>query len=201
MQLKAFGDSDPTPDMMPLKGRANSLGQYKKALSYYLRTLNSDAWNERSQEGNATRSAKVNNLIKRVKKAEVRKLGKRSAARRPLECSEFEWTKSRLMEFTDIKRKYMVSTAAKFQFHLIARLDDTCRFEECDLKPHPQFPFALQAKMCWSKNVREERDAPDQLVLGAMDFRYCILLALGVYLETWHDANLGSQKAISFWFI
>ena len=46
MQLKAFGDSDPTPDMMPLKGRANSLGQYKKALSYYLRILNSDAWNE-----------------------------------------------------------------------------------------------------------------------------------------------------------
>jgi hypothetical protein len=90
------------------------------------------------------------------------------------------------MEFTDIKRKYMVSTAAKFQFHLIARLDDTCRFEECDLKPHPQFPFALLAKMCWSKNVREERDAPDQIVLGAMDFRYCILLALGVYLETWH---------------
>jgi hypothetical protein len=36
MQLKAYGNSDPTPDMLPLKGRANSLGQYKKALSYYL---------------------------------------------------------------------------------------------------------------------------------------------------------------------
>ena len=57
MQLKAFGDPDPTPDALPLNGRANSLGQYKKALSYYLRTLNSDAWNERAQSGNATRSA------------------------------------------------------------------------------------------------------------------------------------------------
>ena len=30
MQLKAFGEPDPSPDALPLKGRANSLGQYKK---------------------------------------------------------------------------------------------------------------------------------------------------------------------------
>jgi hypothetical protein len=81
MQLKMDGNSDPTPDMLSFKGRAKSLGQYKKALLYCLRNLNSDTWNDQSQEGNATRSsAQVNNLIKRVKKAEICKLGKRSAA-------------------------------------------------------------------------------------------------------------------------
>ena len=29
MSLKAYGNSDPTPDMLPLKGRVTSLGQYK----------------------------------------------------------------------------------------------------------------------------------------------------------------------------
>lgn len=198
LNIKAYGDRDPPPLLQPLKGRANSLGQYKKALSYYLRGLDSDSWNERAQKGNPTRSAKVNNVIKQVKKAEVRKLGKPTAAVRPLECAEFEWTMSQLMQSDDIKKKYMVSAAAKFQFHLIGRLDDTCRFEECDLKPNPQFPFALVAKMCWSKNVREERESPDQIVLGAMDFRYCVLLALGMYLEVWHQARRGAQKPFLF---
>jgi hypothetical protein len=32
-----------------------------------------------------------------------------------------------------------------------------------------QFPFALLCQMCWSKNTLEERDASDQLLLGAAD--------------------------------
>ncbi len=52
-----------------------------------------------------------------------------------------------------MKTCYLVSAAAKFQFHMIARLDDTCRFEFKDLKTHPQLSFALLARMCWSKNV------------------------------------------------
>ena len=85
----------------------------------------------------------------------------------------------------------MVSAAAKFQFHMMARIDDTCCFDPRDLKPHPQFAFALQARMCWSKNVREERDAPDQIVVGCMDVRYCVLLALGIYLESWYRFGKG----------
>ena len=71
LRLKAFGTADPSPDMQPRCGRAASLGQYKKALSYYLRIIKSDAWNERAKDGNPTRSAVVNDAIKRVRKAEV----------------------------------------------------------------------------------------------------------------------------------
>ncbi|KAI2499454.1 hypothetical protein MHU86_15038 [Fragilaria crotonensis] len=199
LRLKAFGTADPTPDMQPHCGRANSLGQYKKAISYYVRVIKSEAWNERIQDGNPTRSAIVNDVIKRVKKAEVRKLGKESAARRPLEPGEFEYTMSALVSrFSDIRRKYLVPAAAKFQFHMMARIDDTSHFDEADLKPHPQFPFALQARMCWSKNVREERDAPDQIILGAMDIRYCVLLSLGIYLETWCNSGLGATNNFLF---
>ena len=50
-----------------------------------------------------------------------------------------------------------------------ARVVDTANFKEEDLKPNPQFDFTLLCRMCWSKNVLEERDAPDQILLGSMN--------------------------------
>eukprot|EP00957_Ditylum_brightwellii_P009972 752559-Ditylum_brightwellii.AAC.1 len=35
----------------------------------------------------------------------------------------------------------------------------------------------------WSKNVHKERDVPYQIVLGAIDPKYCILLVLASFLE------------------
>ena len=37
----------------------------------------------------------------------------------------------------------------------------------------------------------EEKDAPNQILIGSLDRRYCILLALGIYLEAWGEAALG----------
>jgi hypothetical protein len=45
-------------------------------------------------------------------------------------------------------------------------------------------------------NVLEERDAPGQIVIGAMDRRYCILLALGIYLEAWMESKSEPQTGI-----
>jgi hypothetical protein len=197
MCQKVYGMPEPGFDDNPTLGRSSSLEYYKKALSHYM-VNRLTPWNEISQVGNPTRSVEVNNLIKRVKKKEVRKQGKKSSARRPLEPAEFLRTLRMLNESHDIKRKYMVPTAAKFQFCMVGRLDDTCRFEEVDLKPNLQFPFALLAKMCWSKNVMEERDAPDQILLGAMDTDYCILLALGIYLEVWTESQAGADNRYIF---
>ena len=39
-------------------------------------------------------------------------------------------------------------------------------------------------RIAWStKNVREERDAPQQLLMRAMDSRFCVLLNLGLWME------------------
>ncbi len=43
------------------------------------------AWNVATESGNPTRSIPFNGLIKKVKKGEVRKRGKATEARRPLE--------------------------------------------------------------------------------------------------------------------
>jgi hypothetical protein len=43
------------------------------------------------------------------------------------------------------------------------------------------------------EKVLEERDAPDQIVIDA---RYCILLALGIYLKAWMASKSEPQTGI-----
>lgn len=57
-------------------------------------------------------------------------------------------------------------------------------FTVSDLTPNPEYPGTLECKMCWSKNVVEERDAPDQIVLGADNSNFCPLLALAIHLDS-----------------
>jgi len=145
--------------------------------------------NRFSKEGNPTRSIEVQTLIKDVRLAEVRKQGAPSKARRPLHKSEFEQTIKLLETNHDIQLRYMVPASARFFYNMIARVDDTAEFKKEDLKPHTQFDFALQVKMCWSKNIREERESPDQILIGANDPMYCVLLSLAIYLEVWFGAG------------
>ena len=103
-----------------------------------------------------------------------------------------------LESYADDDRKYAVPATLKFQYNMIARIDDTANFECNDLMENAEFPFALLCKMCWSKNVLEERDAPDQILLGAMDPDFCILLVLAIYLENWIEHGDGLQSKYMF---
>jgi hypothetical protein len=80
MCQKAYGNPNPGPDDNPtLRRRSSTIEYSKKAHSYYMvnRVI---AWNAVSQVGNPTRSIEVYDLIKRIKKKEARKQGKRSFA-------------------------------------------------------------------------------------------------------------------------
>ena len=71
-----------------------------------------------------------------------------------------------------------------FQYNLIARVDDTSKWRAPDLQPFDEFEnYGITARLCWSKNVMEERDAPTQILFGAMDWRYCTLSNLAPWLE------------------
>ena len=48
--------------------------------------------------------------------------------------------------------------------------------------------------MCWSKNVQEERDAPDQILLGAMDLCYCVLVGDKPELEQKPQGLVGTVQ-------
>jgi len=144
--------------------------------------------------GNPTRSVLVLDLIKAVKKKEVRKQGKASAARRPLEAQEFTNTINALRRCKDSIRRYQMVSLCSFQFHMVGRIDDCVQLKKENLKPNLRFPFTLICQLCWSKNVKDERDAPDQFLMGAMDPQYCVLLNLAIHLETEGMSNGSSLE-------
>eukprot|EP00957_Ditylum_brightwellii_P017803 1340066-Ditylum_brightwellii.AAC.1 len=76
-------------------------------------------------------------------KKEVRKQGKLTHADRPFMKPEFEQAMEILSSFPNVDCKHCYTTMGKFQFYLIARLDDTCQAKKDTLVPCFQFPFAL----------------------------------------------------------
>jgi hypothetical protein len=88
MCFKAFGTDEPSMDSRPTHCRANTLEVLKKAISWYMPNRIAE-WNSISKVGNPTKSKEVNDVIKFVKKAEVRRIGKPSSTKRPLTQEEF----------------------------------------------------------------------------------------------------------------
>jgi hypothetical protein len=71
-----------------------------------------------------------------------------------------------------------------FQFHLLARIDDTTQVLVENICVHDSFCNALKTRLSWSKNVTEERDAPWQIIsLGSMDTVFCVVASLSLWME------------------
>ena len=87
-RFKAFGIENPHDGMNPIYARSSSLLHWKKHISFFMPN-NHHPWNEIINSGNPTRSKELIQLIKQVKKREVRGQGVPSQARRPLEEAEF----------------------------------------------------------------------------------------------------------------
>jgi len=194
--LKVFGTTAPDDNATPKLGRSSSLLFYKKAISYFMpnKLL---GWNVQSETGNPTKSVQVNNMINKVKKMEVRKQGKETQARRPLTIDEFKFTLKKLKDSDDFVWRYALPALCSFQFHLIARIDDTCQFMLNELMVHDLFPFALRGRMRWSKNVLEERHCPSQIILGSNDPDFCVLLNVGLYLESLFPTEMNDEGLVN----
>ena len=81
---------------------------------------------------------------------------------------------------------------------MISRMDDMCHLCFDNITSNPSFSFALCLKLRWSKNIVEEREAPQQIILGAMDPRLCVLLTLAAYVEFCHQARLVEESSFVF---
>jgi hypothetical protein len=130
MNLRTFGVTDPALDANPTLARSNSLEFYKKSISFFMpnRLI---VWVSGRNEGNPTRSNEVNNLIKRVRKKEVRKQGVAPQCRRAMTETEFRTMQNIFQNQQEHDRtsstiwRYGLYALTIFQFHLIARIDDT----------------------------------------------------------------------------
>jgi hypothetical protein len=178
--MLAFGTENPNADDRPTKCRANTLAYVKKCLSSFMPRRTQ--WDPVENKGNPTKSDEVNRIIKLVKKFEVRHQGVKSSA-----CRAIEW--SELLSLLEILREDeikgpMVCCVIALQWHLIARIDDMMKFAFSNLTANIQHSFTMLAKLRWSKNIGEERDAPEQIMMGSMCSLICPILNLGIYLES-----------------
>ncbi|KAG9404846.1 hypothetical protein AC1031_005057, partial [Aphanomyces cochlioides] len=182
--LKAFGTVNPPPNSLPTFARSNTSKAMKKKLSFFM-PRKMIPWDDIRQEGNPTRSATVNELIKFVMKCEVRKQGVESKARRPIEFSEYMNALKVVRTAPDFKaiQRFRLGCILTLQWHLIGRIDDMMKLQFDNLSFNPSHTSTLLCQMRWSKNITEEREAPHQMIIGAMDDRLCPLLNLAVYIE------------------
>ena len=180
---RAYGVETPGDEDRPVHARSNAVKFWKKALSFFMPNRHMQ-WNNISNVGNPTRSTAVNELIKKIKKFEVRRQGAPPKARRSYTKNEFAHTQNILKERGEcINSKYGIRALNNFQYHMIGRIDDCTQYFLENLEPHPEFNFNLKGKMCWSKNVQEERDAPWQCLLASMETRFCVFVSLALWLE------------------
>ena len=193
MCLLAYGTTTPAPDANPVSRRGSTLGFDKKAISFFM--PNRERWSVSRSEGNPTQSQEVNNLIKSVKKKEARKQGAETKTKRPMQDDEFVAMHEMLKKVGDAVddgrttsyavcwQRYGLRALVNFQFHLIARVDDSTQVVLDHVRVHDHFAHCLKTRLNWSKNVMDERDAPWQIVLGSIDPIYCVLCSLGLWLE------------------
>ena len=84
---------------------------------------------------------------------------------------------------------------------MIGRIDDCTQALTENLQTHDTHPdTALKTKLPWSKNVREERDAPWQVLLGSMDALFCVLISVALWLEIMISLPYGDATPYVFGF-
>jgi hypothetical protein len=160
MKLSSVGTPDPKLDADPKLARSNTLQFYKKAILFFIpNCLNS--WNTTRMEGNRTKSLEVNAFIKMVEKKEVRKQGAVSLARRALTEKEFRVlhqvfkTQSPPSKHLELTWKFGMPAFLNYQFHLIARIDDTTQVTIDNICVHNKFSNCLKTKLNWSKMYKK----------------------------------------------
>lgn len=196
LTYKAYGIDVPSEDDFPIHCRSSTIHFHKKAISYFIPNKHFK-WNVEHLAGNPTMSPAISALIRCVKKHEVRGEGVPSEARRAFLPDESRLV-LRIAERCNSVFALQLTTMAKFQVHLIARIDVTAHVKLSELKVHSQFDFALSVRLRWTKNCLEERHAPDQIILGAMDSDYCLIAALSIYLQ--HAYKFTNASRSEFFF-
>lgn len=81
---------------------------------------------------------------------------------------------------------------------MISRMDDMCHLCFNNITNNPSFSFVLYLKLRWSKSIQEEREAPQQIILGAMDPKLCVLLSLAAYVEFCFESRLVEESSFVF---
>ena len=89
--------------------------------------------------------------------------------------------------YDNVVAKHGMPVLMVFQFHMIGQINDYSKWFQRHLQTHNVFPHkAVKVQLAWSKKAREEREAPWQHMFGCLDWLFCMLLNVGLWLEVFH---------------
>ena len=94
---------------------------------------------------------------------------------------------------TGFFKSFACTAILALQFHIVGRSADATFLKANQLEQHPLHDFAGQLKVKWSKNVRDERECPPQILLGCDDPDFCVLLNMACYLESYLAQGNGAN--------
>jgi hypothetical protein len=137
---------------------------------------------------NKTQGPMITEFMNRIKRMEVRGKGQLSKARVPFKYQDFmhliQMLKNNVGGVANDIKKYGIPAMLCFQFSLICRFDDATQMLSANLQYNDRFPqHALKARLVWSKNVNEQRDAPWQTLIGSISTTFCVFINVGIWLE------------------
>ena len=181
---KAFGKTTRSAEDRPKYARSNHIKNIKMKLSYFMPS--GAGWvdlSDGSGHGNPTKHRSINKLIADIIKFEVRDEGSSARDVRDQIIPEFERELELFRTQNDPLCRYRNPLMGIYGFNFITRTDDVCNFKMDAPKGHSHFSFCLAQSVNWSKNVRDKRNCPDQLLLASMDHKTCIHIATTVWLE------------------
>jgi hypothetical protein len=132
MNYKTFRTPFPGPDANPTGCRSSTILFWKKSISFFIPSKH-HPWDSLTERGNPTRSGEILDLVKFVKKKQVRRQGVPSQAKRPLTMGEFRSVVQALKTGRGGEGplvKYSVPAQMAFQFHLIVQIDCCLNFSD-----------------------------------------------------------------------
>ena len=154
-------------------------------------------WNKTAQIGNTTRAKHMAHLICHMKWFQTQRRGMASHAQRPLTNSEFQRVMETYWLIPNSELGLVGAAVSKFQLSMIGHQDDIIKFREADLQPYSLYhDYGVVGRLPWSKNVTDERDAPSQVIFGAMDTRYDFLSNSGLRLGYHYSVNLEDNEFV-----
>lgn len=191
-----YGKDKPTADDLPTKGRASTATLHKSAISFFM--PNSQTWDAGYNRGNPTKSKDVNKLLSNVVNLETQGRGKKSSADYPWEVPEYSYVVDKQTKFEDGSKRLLYPAMTTYQCSMIARIDDTAKLRTTNLRIHPECIDAYMSRMEWSKNVKEERDAPWQIGIAERDCKKDNVFHLANHLEKKYETRAGRQAEFIF---
>ena len=85
------------------------------------------------------------------------------------------------------------------QWQLIGRMDVMVHIKLYYLTTNIEFPFSIKSKLRLSKNISEDREIPEQIVVSSNDSLIDLLLNLGVYINSYgQDAQSLTRDSFLF---